>query len=168
MARGLDIVYDYELAARHFAAVPSAERPQNIWHFEELLPIVSASAQARVGRYAGYTPLIHADRLGAELGLSNLYLKDDSTSRPSLSYKDRVVSMSVARLLELGREEIGCVSTGNVGTAVASLAAKAGVESYVFLLQNRLEDMKAPRLRGARREGLPGGGQLRRGQPPLP
>jgi len=140
--KGLDIAYDYELAARHFREIPSSERPQNIWHFEELLPIVDASAQARVGRYAGYTPLIHADRLGAELGLSNLYLKDDSTCRPSLSYKDRVVSMSVARLLELGRGEIGCVSTGNVGTAVASLAAKAGVDAYVFY-PNRLEDMKA-------------------------
>ena len=140
--KGLDIAYDYERAAQHFKDVPSSERPQNIWHFEELLPIVDASAQARVGCYAGYTPLIHADRLGAELGLSNLYLKDDSTSRPSLSYKDRVVSMSVARLLELGREEIGCVSTGNVGTAVASLAAKAGVAAYVFY-PNRLEDMKA-------------------------
>jgi threonine synthase len=140
--KGLDVAYDYELAARHFAEVPRAERPLNIWRFEELLPILDASAQARVGRYAGYTPLIHADRLGAELGLSNLYLKDDSTSRPSLSYKDRVVAMSVARLLELGKDEIGCVSTGNVGTAVASLAAKAGVDAYVFY-PNRLEDMKA-------------------------
>jgi threonine synthase len=140
--KGLDIVYDYELAARHFRDVPSSERPENIWHFEELLPIVDASAQARVGRHSAYTPLIRADRLGAELGLSNLYLKDDSTSRPSLSYKDRVVSMSVARLLELGKTEIGCVSTGNVGTAVASFAAKAGVDAYVFY-PNRLEDMKA-------------------------
>jgi threonine synthase len=140
--KGLDILYDYELAAAHFKEIPSAERPQNIWHFEELLPIVDASAQARVGRYSGYTPLIRADRLGAELGLSNLYLKDDSTSRPSLSYKDRVVSMSVARLLERGKDEIGCVSTGNVGTAVAAMAAKAGVDAYVFY-PNRLEDMKA-------------------------
>src|ERR1039458_5258040 len=130
--KGLDVVYDYERAASHFREIPSAERPQNIWHFEELLPIVDASAQARVGRYAGFTPLIHADRLGAELGLSNLYLKDDSPSRPSLSYKDRVVSMSIARLLELDKQEIGCASTGNVGTAVASMAAKAGVASYVF------------------------------------
>jgi threonine synthase len=140
--KGLDVAYDYELAARHFAEVPRGERPQNIWHFEELLPIVDAGAQALVGRHSGYTPLIAADRLGAELGIANLYLKDDSTSRPSLSYKDRVVSMSVARLLELGREEIGCVSTGNVGTAVASLAAKAGVPAYVFY-PNRLEDTKA-------------------------
>jgi len=140
--KGLDVVYDYELAARHFRDVPASERPQNVWHFEELLPIVDASAQARVGRHAGYTPLIQADRLGAELGIANLYLKDDSSNRPSFSYKDRVVSMSVARLLELGKSEIGCVSTGNVGTAVASLAAKAGVDSYVFY-PNRLEDMKA-------------------------
>ena len=140
--KGLDVVYDYERAARLFEDIPGSERPQNIWHFEELLPIVEASAQARVGRYAGYTPLIRADRLGAELGLGNLYLKDDSTSRPSLSYKDRVVAMSVARLLERGKTEIGCVSTGNVGTAVASLAAKAGVDAYVFY-PNRLEDTKA-------------------------
>jgi threonine synthase len=140
--KGVDVVYDYELAARHFREVDSSERPQNIWHFEELLPIVDASAQARVGQFSGYTPLIRADRLGAELGIANLYIKDDSSNRPSFSYKDRVVSMSVARLLERGGTEIGCVSTGNVGTAVASFAAKAGVDAYVFY-PNRLEDMKA-------------------------
>lgn len=134
--QGLDIDYDYELAKARLAEHPTAERAINIWRFEELLPIVDARAQARVGRYSGRTPLIHADRLGAELGLKKLYLKDDSTQRPSLSYKDRVVSMAVARLLELGKEEIGCVSTGNVGTAVASLAAKAGVTAYVFYPSN--------------------------------
>ncbi len=140
--KGLDVVYDYELAARHFRDVPSEERPHNIWHFEELLPIVDSAAQARVGQHSGYTPLIRADRLGAELGIDNLYLKDDSSNRPSLSYKDRVVSMSVARLLERGKTEIGCVSTGNVGTAVASLAAKAGVDAFVFY-PNALESTKA-------------------------
>ncbi len=132
----LDIDYDYELARERIGERPIGERELNIWRFEELLPIVDARAQARVGRYSGRTPLIHADRLGAELGLRNLYLKDDSTQRPSLSYKDRVVSMAVARLLELGETEIGCVSTGNVGTAVASLAAKAGVAAYVFYPSN--------------------------------
>jgi len=138
----LDVDYDYELAAERIAERPIGERELNIWRFEELLPIVDARAQARVGRYSGRTPLIHADRLGAELGLRKLYLKDDSTQRPSLSYKDRVVSMAVARLLELGKEEIGCVSTGNVGTAVSSLAAKAGVTAYVFYPSN-LERGKA-------------------------
>jgi threonine synthase len=134
--RTLDIDYDYELARRRVAERPIAERELNIWRFEELLPIVDARAKERVGRYSGRTPLIHADRLGAELGLRKLYLKDDSTQRPSLSYKDRVVSMAVARLLELGKEEIGCVSTGNVGTALSSLAAKAGVAAYVFYPSN--------------------------------
>ena len=138
----LDIDYDYELAKSRIAELPIGERELNIWRFEELLPIVDAGAQSRVGRYSGRTPLIHADRLGAELGLRNLYLKDDSTQRPSLSYKDRVVSMAVARLLELGKEEIGCVSTGNVGTAVSSLAAKAGVAAYVFYPSN-MESGKA-------------------------
>ncbi len=107
---------------------------------------MTRSAQARVGQFSGLTPLIPADRLGAALGLKKLYVKDDSTSRPSLSYKDRVVSTAVARLLELGKSEIGCVSTGNVGTAVASLAAKAGVTPYVFY-PNRLEQTKAKACR---------------------
>src|SRR5580765_2335333 len=107
-------------------------RPLNIWRYEELLPISDLYASESVGIFAGLTPLIRADRLGAELGLSNLFIKDDSTNRPSLSYKDRVVSMAVARLLELGKRKIACVSTGNVGTSVASLAAKAGAQAYIF------------------------------------
>jgi threonine synthase len=128
-----------------------SERPLNIWRLSELLPIRDFRAQASVGQSSGLTPLIPADNLGAELGLRKLYVKDDSTSRPSLSYKDRVVSTAVARLLELGKNEIGCVSTGNVGTAVASLAAKAGVTPYVFY-PNRLEQTKAKACRalGAR------------------
>jgi threonine synthase len=147
----LDVTYDYELAQQRLRDIPASERPTNIWRYEELLPIVDASAQARVGRYAGFTPLIKAERLGAEVGLSNLYVKDDSMNRPTLSYKDRVVSMSVARLLELGKSELGCVSTGNVGHAVSSLAAKAGVPAYVFY-PNRLEPTKAKACRalGAR------------------
>ena len=137
------------LRARQGARSPSAaleERPRNIWRFEELLPIVSRAPRQRVGQFAGHTPLIHAERLGAELGLSNLYLKDDSTNRPILSYKDRVVGMAIARLLELGKDEIGCVSTGNVGTAVAALAAKAGATAYIFYPGN-MEKGKAKACR---------------------
>jgi threonine synthase len=140
--KSLDIDYDYALASERLRELPMSERPLNIWRFQELLPIHDPSAQARVGLHSGFTPLIKADGLGKAIGLRNLYLKDESTSRPSLSYKDRVVSMAVARLLELGHSELGCVSTGNVGTAVASLAAKAGVAAYVFY-PNRLEDTKA-------------------------
>ena len=117
-------------------------RPLNIWRYEELLPIVDLYASERVGIFSGLTPLIRADRLGAELGLGNLFIKDDSTNRPSLSYKDRVVSMAVARAIELGCTEIGCVSTGNVGTATAALANKAGLTPYIFYPAN-LERAKA-------------------------
>jgi threonine synthase len=143
---GLDIDYDYDLAKERIAERGLAERPWNIWRFEELLPILNRRAQQRVAQFAGKTPLIHAERLGAELGLSNLYLKDDSTNRPSLSYKDRVVGMAIARLLELGKEEVGCVSTGNVGTAVAALAAQAGARPYIFYPGN-MEKGKAKACR---------------------
>src|SRR6195952_207531 len=143
---GLDIDYDYERATDLIAKRGLADRPWNIWRFEELLPIVSQPAQSKGGLFSGQTPLIRADRLGAELGLKNLYLKDDSTNRPTLSYKDRVVGMAIARMLELGKNEIGCVSTGNVGTAVAALAAKAGAQAYVFYPGN-MEKGKAKACR---------------------
>jgi len=81
--KGLDVVYDYELAAQHFLEVLPGERPAEHLALRGAASIVDASAQARVGTHSGYTPLIRADRLGAELGLGNLYLKDDSTSRPA-------------------------------------------------------------------------------------
>lgn len=143
---GFDVEFDYELAKERIAARPLAERPWNIWRFEELLPIRSRLASRKVAQFAGQTPLIRAERLGAELGLRRLYVKDDSTNRPSLSYKDRVVGMAVARALELGAGEIGCVSTGNVGTATASLAAAAGIKPYVFYPAN-LERAKARGVR---------------------
>ncbi len=140
--KGLDVVYDYELARERIAELGPEMRPLNIWRYEELLPIVDLYASERVGIFSGLTPLIRADRLGAELGLGNLFIKDDSTNRPSLSYKDRVVSMAVARAIELGCTEIGCVSTGNVGTATAALANKAGLTPYIFYPAN-LERAKA-------------------------
>lgn len=144
-----DIDYDYELARTRIAERALEQRSSNIWRFEELLPIVDAGARAKVGEFSGQTPLIRAERLGAELGLRNLYLKDDSTNRPTLSYKDRVVGMAVARALELGCEKIGCVSTGNVGTATAALGAKAGLRPFIFYPAN-LERAKA---RGCRALG---------------
>jgi len=147
--KGLDVVYDYELARERIAGLGPEGRPLNIWRYEELLPIQDLRASRRVGLFSGQTPLIRAERLGAELGLPNLFVKDDSTNRPSLSYKDRVVSMAVARALELGCTEIGCVSTGNVGTATAALGNKAGLSPYIFYPAN-LERAKA---RGCRALG---------------
>jgi threonine synthase len=144
--KGLDIEYDLERARQTIGEIRPEERPLNIWRYQELLPITDGSVPERVGVFSGLTPLIRAERLGAEIGLRNLYIKDDSTNRPSLSYKDRVVGMAVGRALELGCTEIGCVSTGNVGTATASLGAKAGLRPYIFYPAN-LERAKARSVR---------------------
>lgn len=126
----LDIQYNYDLAA--YRIKQKVTRSSNVFYWEELLPIRSFEARAKVGFTSGNTPIIKAEALGAELGLKNLWIKDDSTQRPSLSYKDRVVSMGIARAMELGLTRVGCVSTGNVGIATAAHAAKAGIEAVVL------------------------------------
>jgi|TARA_B100001964_G_scaffold57537_1_gene65142 threonine synthase len=93
------------------------------------------------GLNSGFTPLIKADRLGSELGLKELYLKDESVNYPSLSYKDRVVSVAATRAVELGFRVFACASTGNLGNSVSAHAAKLGLECYVFI-PNSLESGK--------------------------
>ena len=166
--KGLDIEYDYERARGRIAELRPAEPAA------QHLALRGAAADRRAaappsgsGQFSGLTPLIRAERLGAELGLRNLYIKDDSTNRPSLSYKDRVVAMAVARALELGCSEIGCVSTGNVGTATASLGGQ-GRPQALRLLPGQPRAGQGARLPRARRRGLPARRQLRRGQPRLP
>ena len=120
-----------------------SDRPLNIWRFEELLPIIDRSAQARVGQFSGQTPLIRAERLGAELGLANLYLKDDSTNRPSLSYKDRVVGDRRRPRAGAGqRPRSAAYRPATSAPPPPSLAAKAGLKPYVFYPAN-LERAKA-------------------------
>ncbi|MDQ6921665.1 MAG: threonine synthase, partial [Candidatus Dormibacteraeota bacterium] len=86
----------------------------------------------------GFTPLVRADRLGAELGLRNLYLKNDSMN-PTNSFKDRVVSVAVSWARAHGYETIGCASTGNLANSVAAYAARAGLECYVFVPEDTEE-----------------------------
>ena len=89
---------------------------------------------------AGWTPLLRADRLAEELGLRELWIKNDAAN-PTHSFKDRVVSVALARARELGFETIACASTGNLANAVAAHAAAAGLESYVFIPSD-LEEQK--------------------------
>lgn len=130
----LRVVYDYDAAAYYIRC--NDQPTNNIWAYQELLPILNRESIAQVGQNTGYTPLVRAKRLGKELGIKNLWIKDDSLSRPSLSYKDRVVAMAVGRILDLGLGRIGCVSTGNVGNAVAAMAAHAGIDAFVLYPQN--------------------------------
>src|SRR6266542_4914819 len=104
--------------------------PIYVWRFRELLPI---TGEPRTGFHTGYTPLVRADRLAKRLGLQELYIKDDSVNHPTLSYKDRVVSMAATRAVELGFTVFGCASTGNLGNSVSAHAARLGLDCYVFI-----------------------------------
>ncbi|HIE95019.1 MAG TPA: pyridoxal-phosphate dependent enzyme, partial [Acidobacteria bacterium] len=88
------------------------------------------------GLHSGFTPLVRADRLARELGVDELYIKDDSVNHPTLSYKDRVVPVAATRAIELGFDTFGCASTGNLGNSVAAHAARLGLRCYVFIPQS--------------------------------
>jgi threonine synthase len=110
--------------------------PYSIWRYADFLPV--DNPQSALG--AGWTPLLRADQLAQELGIGELWVKNDAAN-PTHSFKDRVVSVALARAQELGFKTIACASTGNLANAVAAHAAAAGLESYVFI-PNDLEEQK--------------------------
>ncbi len=110
--------------------------PHSIWRYADFLPISSPKSALP----SGWTPLIRADRLARELGLGELWVKNDAAN-PTHSFKDRVVAVGLARAQELGYTTIACASTGNLANAVAAHAAAAGLESYVFIPSD-LEEQK--------------------------
>ena len=125
----LEPVYDYE-AIRKVISRQSIERgPYTMWRYKDLLP---ASGENPVDISAGFTPLVKARNLGEELGLTNLYLKNDSVN-PSFSFKDRVVSVAATKALEFNFDTLACASTGNLACAVAAHAARAGLRAVVFI-----------------------------------
>lgn len=126
----LEATYDAEGIKRDVSRELIASRPKNLWRYREFLPI---TGEPRTGFHSGMTPLVRADRLAKALGLRELYLKDDSVNHPTLSYKDRVVSVAATRAVELGVTVFGCASTGNLGNSVAAHAARLGLECYVFI-----------------------------------
>jgi threonine synthase len=111
--------------------------PSSLWRYSDFLPLTQPP---RPALSAGWTPLIRADRLAAELGLGEVWIKNDAAN-PTHSFKDRVVSVALARARELGFETIACASTGNLANAVAAHAAAAGLDSYVFVPAD-LEEQK--------------------------
>jgi len=127
----LEPVYDYEAIALTREEI--ARRPKNLWRYRELLPI---TGEPRTGLNSGYTPLVRCERLADRIGVSELYIKDDSVNHPTLSYKDRVVSVAATRALELGFSVLACASTGNLANSVAAHAARLGVECCVFIPDN--------------------------------
>jgi len=126
----LEPQYDYAGVRRVLSRALIESRPRNLWRYRELLPI---TGEPRTGFHSGFTPLVRATRLAAKLGLDELYVKDDSVNHPTLSYKDRVVSVAATRAVELGFTTIGCASTGNLGNSVAAHAARLGLPAYIFI-----------------------------------
>jgi len=125
----LEVAYDHDALRATLTRETIAAGPPSMWRYAELLP---SSAEAPVDLGAGYTPLIRADRLAAELGLGKVWVKDD-TRNPTGSFKDRVVSVALTKARELGFKVAACASTGNLANSVAAHAARAGMESFVFV-----------------------------------
>lgn len=104
--------------------------PPSMWRYHDLLPV---EGPPTVGKNVGWTPLIKAENLGRELGLNNLYIKNDAVNHPTLSFKDRVVAVALTKAREFGYDTVACASTGNLANSVAAHAAEGGFKSYVFI-----------------------------------
>lgn len=126
----LEVDYDYDRIKQVISREKIQKGPKSIWRYRELLPI---DGEPTVGFYAGYTPLFRADRLAKELGMKELYIKDDSVCHPTLSFKDRVVSVALTRAKELGFKTVACASTGNLAGSVSANAARAGLNRFIFI-----------------------------------
>jgi threonine synthase len=134
----VEVAYDYE-AMKGVVTRESIEAgPRSLWRYRDLLPI---DGEPLAGLRSGYTPLVRADRLAKELGVRELYIKDDSASYPTFSYKDRVVSVALTRAMEFGYKTVSCASTGNLAHSVAAHAAAAGLDAVV-LIPHDLEEGK--------------------------
>src|SRR4051794_10038962 len=133
----LEVKYDYSDldAAELRRKIQSG--PLNIWRYADFLPF---ETRPQTALSAGMTPLVRADRLAERLGIREVWIKNDAAN-PTHSFKDRVVTVAVAKARELGYEVVACASTGNLANAVAAHAAAAGLESYVFIPAD-LEEQK--------------------------
>lgn len=125
-----EVEYDYERMRGRVTRESIARGPRSLWRYRDLLPI---EGPPRSGLHSGFTPLKRAKRLGAELGCRNLWLKDDSCNYPTLSYKERVVSVAMTKALEFGFDTVGCASTGNLANSTAAHAAQAGLKCFVMI-----------------------------------
>jgi threonine synthase len=134
----LEVDYDYESIGEALTREKIEMRPHTMWRYQELLPLDN---EPTVGLKVGGTPLVKADRLADELGLDNLWIKNDAVNFPTLSFKDRVVAVALGKAKEFGFDTVGCASTGNLANSVAANAAAAGLKAYI-LVPSDLEKTK--------------------------
>src|SRR4051794_11010364 len=133
----LEVTYDYSGLDAEELRRKIQSGPLNIWRYADFLPF---ETRPQTALSAGMTPLIRADRLAERLGIREVWIKNDAAN-PTHSFKDRVVTVALAKARELGYEVVACASTGNLANAVAAHAAAAGLESYVFIPAD-LEEQK--------------------------
>lgn len=126
----LEVDYDYKGIQKALSRGVVERRPFTMWRYRELLPL---DGEPTIGLRVGGTPLLKADRLAKALRVSELYIKNDAVNFPTLSFKDRVVSVALSKAKEFGFEVVACASTGNLANSVAALAATNGLQSYVFI-----------------------------------
>jgi threonine synthase len=129
----LEVDYDYDAIGEAINRGKIEMRPFNMWRYRELLPI---DGEPTVGPLVGGTPLVRANRLAEALGVEKLWIKNDAVNFPTLSFKDRVVSVALSKAREFGFTTVGCASTGNLANSVAANAAQAGLQSYIFVPQD--------------------------------
>ncbi|MFC1847351.1 threonine synthase [Chloroflexota bacterium] len=127
----LEVIYDYKAMAGVVSRDGITNGPPNMWRYRDMLP--AEGKEVDIG--SGFTPLVKADNLGRELGLDQLYIKNDCLN-PTYSFKDRPVSVATTKALEFGFDTIACASTGNLAASVAAHAAKANMKAYVFVPAN--------------------------------
>jgi threonine synthase len=125
-----EVEYDYGKMKGKVTRQSIAAGPRSLWRYKDLLPLAGAP---RTGLNSGYTPFRKADRLGKELGCTDLWIKDDSCNYPTYSYKERVVSVAISKAAEFGFNTVGCASTGNLANSTAAHAAMAGLRCFVMI-----------------------------------
>lgn len=126
----LEVIYDYKNIKKVLTKNTIGKREKNLWRYRELLPI---DGEPQVGLNSGYTPLLKADNLAKEIGIDELYIKDDTVAHPTLSFKDRVVAVALTKAKEFGFDTVACASTGNLAHSVSAQGAKAGFKRFIFI-----------------------------------
>jgi len=124
------VAYDLERAAATLTRETLAGREPTLWRYREVLPVDNEENVLSLGE--GMTPLIKAARLGSELGMNNLFIKDESLN-PTGSFKARGMAVAISMAKELGVKKLAVPSAGNAAGALAAYAAKAGIPSFIFM-----------------------------------
>jgi len=129
----LEVDYDYEVIGKLISRKSIEAGPPSIWRYADLLPLNLAEGEVPIGQAVGFTPLIRARNLAEELGVRELYVKNDSVCHPTWSFKDRVVAVAINKAKEFGFDTVACASTGNLANSVAAHSAEARLKSYIFI-----------------------------------